>query len=257
VPGSLDAVRIIEEAELERVREGEIPRHIGCIMDGNGRWALMRGLERTKGHEAAEPAVRAVVDACLELGVPWLSAYAFSSENWSRSADEVRFLMNFEEWLFRKTDRDEMAEQGVRFRFVGRRDDHRLPVETVNFFEETEAMTESNDRLNLVIACNYGGRQELVDAVNSLLAAGVERVDEQQLDAAMYLADMPDHDLVLRTSSEHRLSNFFPWHTTYAELVFTDALWPDVRAWHIYSAVAEFQSRRRRKGAESTNRSPS
>lgn len=244
-------MRIIEASEIDLIRRGEIPRHVGVIMDGNGRWAQMRELTRSEGHAAAESAVVATVDACLDLGVQWLSAYAFSTENWSREAAEVAFLMRFDEWLLRKERRDELNEKGVQIRFLGRLDDPRIPPDSRDWLTETAALTAHNDRMVLGIAFNYGGRAELVDAVNGLLAAGATEIDEAGLGAAMYAPDMPDIDLLVRTSSEHRLSNYFPWHSVYAEFVFLDTLWPDFREGHLYSAVAEYQQRRRRMGAAS------
>jgi undecaprenyl diphosphate synthase len=246
-------MRIIESSQLELVRDGEIPAHIGVIMDGNGRWAQMRDLSRSEGHAAAEAAVVATVDACLELGVQWLTAYAFSTENWSREEEEVAFLMRFDEWLLRKERRIELRDKGVQVRFVGRLDDDRIPPRSREWLDETMEMTAHNDRMVLAIAFNYGGQAELVDACNALIAAGQGPIDAAQLQQAMYTPDMPEMDLVLRTSAEHRLSNFFPWHASYAELVFPDTLWPDIRGWHIYSAVAEYQQRRRRRGAASTD----
>ena len=245
------AMRVVEASELELIRQGEIPRHIGCIMDGNGRWAQMRGESRSKGHEAAEPGVRAAVEACLDLGVEWLTVYAFSTENWKRSDAEVSFLMSFKRWLLHEKRVDELDKKNVRIRFVGERGDDRIPAASRRWMEQCEARTAGNTALNFVIAFNYGGRQELVRATEALAAAGGP-FTEEALQAAMYLPDMPDMDLVLRTSSEQRLSNFFPWHSAYAELVFTDTLWPDVRHGHLYSAVAEFQSRRRRLGGSET-----
>jgi undecaprenyl diphosphate synthase len=244
-------MRIIEASELDVVRSGEIPAHVGCIMDGNGRWALMRDLSRTNGHAAAEEAVVSVVDGALDLGVRWLSVYAFSTENWTRGPDEVAFLMSFDEWLLRKERRDELIEKGVRVRFVGRLDDPKVPEASREWLAETEELTREGTRLTFCVAFNYGGRAEIVDAVRSVLADGVtaDELTEDHLRARMYAADMPDLDLVVRTSAEHRTSNFFPWHSTYAELVFADTLWPDFRAWHLYSAVAEYQTRRRRRGA--------
>lgn len=242
-------MRIIEGAEIDLVHAGEIPHHVGCIMDGNGRWAQMRNLARSDGHKAAEDAVAATVDGCLSLGVKWLSAYAFSTENWRRDPAEVAFLMRFEEWLLRKERRDELIEKGVQIRFLGRLDDPRIPPDSLAWLEETAALTASNDRMVLAIAFNYGGRAELVDAVKAVVAAGIGQLDEATLAAAMYAPDMPDLDLVIRTSAEQRLSNFLPWHSVYAELVFSETLWPDFREWHLYSAVAEYQRRRRRMGA--------
>jgi undecaprenyl diphosphate synthase len=245
-------VRIIEAAQVDSVRAGEIPGHIGCIMDGNGRWAQMRDLPRISGHAAAEAAVGATVDAALELGVSWLSAYAFSTENWQRDPEEVAFLMRFDEWLLRKERRDEFNKKGVRIRFVGRRNDARIPSRCAEWLEETEALTSGNDLLDLCIAFNYGGRAELVDAARALRASDTNlEPSEEAFASHLYAPDMPDMDLVVRTSGEHRLSNFFPWHSAYAEFVFTETLWPDFRGLHLYSAVAEYQSRRRRRGAAS------
>ncbi len=220
-------------------------------MDGNGRWALMRSESRSDGHAAAEEAVVAIIDACLRLGVKWLTVYAFSTENWSREPAEVTFLMSFEEWLLRRERRDEMIRKGVRIKFLGRVDDPRVPDDSRAWLVETEALTAHNDSLEFSIAFNYGGRAELVDATKALISQGIaaEEVDEAALAGAMYRPDLPDMDLVIRTSAEERLSNFFPWHSAYAELVFTDTLWPDFREWHLYSAVSEYQSRRRRMGA--------
>lgn len=232
------------------VAAGEIPRHVACIMDGNGRWAQMRGLTRSNGHEAAEEAVDAAVDACLELGVEWLTVYAFSTENWSRDPAEVAFLMSLQEWLLRDEKRQRFKRLGVRFRFIGDLDDPRIPDACRTWLRECEEITAHNDRLQFCIAFNYGGRDEIVHAVRHLVASGADpdKIDESCVAASMYAPDMPDIDLVIRTSAEYRLSNFFPWHTAYAEFVFLDTLWPDFRVGHLYSAVAEYQSRRRRKG---------
>ncbi len=250
-------MRIIEAAQVADVRAGEIPRHLGVIMDGNGRWAQMRELTRSEGHAAAEDAVVATVDACLDLGVRWASAYAFSTENWTRDVEEIAFLMRFDEWLLRKERRDELNEKGVQIRFCGRLDDPRIPDDSREWLYETADLTAHNTRMTLAIAFNYGGRTEIVDACRRLVADGVaaEDVTEERLSAEMYAPDMPDLDLVIRTSSEHRTSNFFPWQATYAELVFTDTLWPDFREGHLYSAVAEYQARRRRLGAASADQS--
>jgi undecaprenyl diphosphate synthase len=244
-------VRIVEAAEMALVAEGEIPHHVACIMDGNGRWAQMRGLNRSIGHEAAEESVDAVVDGCLELGVRWLTVYAFSTENWQREPAEVAFLMSLQEWLLREEKRQRFKRIGVRLRFRGDLDDPRVPDACRNWLRECEQMTADNDRLEFCIAFNYGGRAEIVEAVKAIVASGVvaDDVDEAMLHHAMYEPAMPDIDLLIRTSSEYRLSNFFPWHSTYAEFVFMDTLWPDFRAGHLYSAVAEYQQRRRRKGS--------
>ena len=243
-------MRLIEATEMDTVKDGEIPRHISCIMDGNGRWAAMRDLTRSQGHAAAEDSVDAAVDACLELGVEWLSVYAFSTENWTRDPVEVAFLMSLHEWLLRDEKRRRFRDIGVRLRFIGELADPRIPDQCRAWLRECEDMTAHNDGLQFAIAFNYGGRAEILHAVKSLMSQGRRPADltENDLADAMYDRDMPDIDLLIRTSSEYRLSNYFPWHTAYSEFVFIDTLWPDFRGGHLYSAVAEYQSRRRRKG---------
>ena len=236
---------------MAMVAEGEIPRHVACIMDGNGRWAQMRGLARSNGHEAAEAAVDAVVDGCLALGVRWLTVYAFSTENWKREPAEVAFLMSLQEWLLREEKRQRFKRIGVRLRFRGDLDDPRIPDACRNWLRECEELTADNEALEFCIAFNYGGRAEIVEAVRHIVESGVsaDKIDENLLHESMYEPEMPDIDLLIRTSSEYRLSNFFPWHSAYAEFVFMDTLWPDFREGHLYSAVAEFQQRRRRMGS--------
>ena len=247
-------MRIIEQPELERVLSGEIPRHVGAIMDGNGRWALMRQTERTEGHRAAEAAVYSSVHGALNLGVEWLSLDAFSTENWRRNPAEISFLMDFSEWLLHETRVEELRELGARTRFGGRLDDERIPQRSRDYLKDICARTAHNSKLQLVIAFNYGGRAEIIDAVRTLMVDAVDpqTMTEADLEARLYLPEMPDVDLVVRTSAEHRLSNFLLWQASYAEFVFTETLWPDFRAWHLYSAVAEYQSRRRRMGAAVT-----
>jgi undecaprenyl diphosphate synthase len=241
-----------EEREVASLLDGldprRIPVHIGCVMDGNGRWAQKRGLKRTEGHAAGEEALFDTVHGALELGVRWLTVYAFSTENWKRPVDEVRFLMNFNRGILR-TRRDELNGLGVRVRFSGRRD-WRVPRRLLAEQDETVAMTEGNRRLTLTFAFNYGGRAEIVDAVRALVADGVapDQVDEKAIRRHLYWPDMPDPDLVIRTSGEYRISNFLLWELAYSELVFTDVLWPDFRRHHLAEAVREFQLRDRRYG---------
>jgi undecaprenyl diphosphate synthase len=227
---------------------GHIPTHVGCVMDGNGRWAAQRGLARTDGHRAGEEALFDVVEGSLELGVGWLTVYTFSTENWRRPADEVRFLLNFNEDILVRR-RDELNERGVRIRFVGRRD-WRVPRRIIRRMDETAAMTAKNRRMTLTIAFNYGGRAEIVDAVRDLVADGVpaEKVDERAIRSRLYDPEMPDPDLVIRTSGEYRISNFLLWELAYSELVFSDVLWPDFRRRHLFDAVREYQRRDRRYG---------
>lgn len=225
-----------------------LPVHVGCVMDGNGRWAGQRGLPRTEGHAAGEQALFDAVEGALALGLRWLTVYAFSTENWRRPPDEVRFLMHFNEGILVRR-RDELHEKGVRVRFVGRRD-WRVPRRLLRRIEEAEELTQRNRRLTLTFAFNYGGRVEIVDAVRALVSAGVPaaKVDERAISARLYRPDMPDPDLVIRTSGEFRVSNFLLWQLAYSELVFVDVLWPDFRRAHLFEAVREFQRRERRYG---------
>jgi undecaprenyl diphosphate synthase len=230
-----------------------IPTHVAIVMDGNGRWAQQRGLKRTEGHAAGEAALFDTVDGALEIGLRWLTVFAFSTENWRRPLDEVRFLMNFNERLLLER-REELHERGVRVRFIGRRGG-RVPGHVRRRIEETEALTRANRRLTLTFAFNYGGRAEIVDAMRRIaddVAAGAlapERIDERVLRRHLYAPDMPDPDLLVRTSGEYRISNYLLWELAYAELVFTDVLWPDFRKQHLFAAIAEYQQRERRFGA--------
>jgi undecaprenyl diphosphate synthase len=223
--------------------------HVTCVMDGNGRWASARGLPRTEGHRAGEEALFDVVEGALHLGVSYLSVYAFSTENWRRPADEVRFLMRVMSETILGKRRAELHERGVKVVFAGRRD-WRVPKRVLRHMDEVADLTKRNTRLTFCIAFNYGGRAEIVDAVRALVADGVraDKVDERALSARMYQPSMPDPDLVIRTSGEFRLSNFWMWQLSYSELVFTDTLWPDFRREHLYDAVRIFQGRSRRYG---------
>lgn len=225
-----------------------VPRHIACVMDGNGRWAEERGLRRTEGHAAGEEALFDTVEGALELGLDWLTVYAFSTENWKRPVDEVRFLMNFNERIL-VGHRDDLHAKGVRIRFLGRRD-RRVPRRLVKVMDETTAMTAANRGMTLNIAFNYGGRAEIVDAVAAMMRSGVsaDKVDEKAIRRHLYTPDMPDPDLVVRTSGEYRISNFLLWELAYSELVFTDLYWPDFRREHLFDAVREYQARDRRFG---------
>jgi len=232
-------------ADIDRSR---VPVHIACVMDGNGRWANIRGLPRTEGHAAGEAALLDAVEGALEIGVKWLTMFAFSTENWRRPVDEVRYLMNFNEGLLLRR-RDELHEKGVRIRFSGRRD-WRVPKRVIRRMDESAALTASNKRMTLTMAFNYGGRAEIVDAVKSIVAdrVPIDKVDERTIRSRLYYPDMPDPDLVIRTSGEYRISNFLLWELAYSELVFMDVLWPDFRRSHLYEAVAEYQRRERRFG---------
>ena len=229
-----------------------IPRHVAVVMDGNGRWAKQRGLRRTDGHTAGEEALFDAVEGALELGIKYLTVYAFSTENWRRPLDEVRFLMNFNESLLLRR-RDELHERGVRVRFSGRRGG-RIPRRVERRMDESVELTRRNKKLTLVIAFNYGGRAEIVDAARSIAAEAAAgrldpaKVDERTIARHLYLPDVPDPDLLIRTSAEYRLSNYLLWQLAYAELYFTDVLWPDFRRDHLYEAVRAYQKRERRFG---------
>ena len=221
-------------------------------MDGNGRWAQRRGLKRTEGHAAGEEALFDTVEGALDLGVGWLTVYAFSTENWRRPLDEVRFLMNFNEGLLLRR-RDELNDRGVRIRFAGRRGG-RVPGRVLRRMEESEELTRHNRKMTLVIAFNYGGRAELVDAARGIardVAAGrldPEKVDERTLARHLYLPDAPDPDLLVRTSGEYRISNYLLWQLAYSELYFADVPWPDFRRENLFEAVRAYQKRERRFG---------
>ncbi|HVF53726.1 MAG TPA: polyprenyl diphosphate synthase [Actinomycetota bacterium] len=212
-----------------------IPAHVGIIMDGNGRWAEAQGLDRTKGHEAGERALFDVVQGALELGLRYLSVYAFSTENWNRPAEEVHFLLGFNRSLLR-TRREDLNERGVRIRRIGRRE--RVPDDVLKEFDDAEALTAANTKLDLFVCFNYGGRAELEDAA----AAG-------SIAENLYAPDAPDIDLLIRTSGERRLSNFMLWQSAYAELYFTDMLWPDFDRRALAVAVEDYAARDRRFGA--------
>jgi len=246
--------------EYADVDPDRIPRHVGLILDGNGRWANERGLHRTQGHAAGEPALFDVIEGALDLGVEWLTAYVFSTENWSRDEYEVEFLMHFNIDLLRRR-RDEMNEKGVRIHFIGERDDPRVPDELREEIREAEELTAANDRLHLVFAFNYGGRTELAAAARLIAqsaAAGqldADKVDADTIARHLYLAEMPDTDLVIRSSGEQRTSNFLLWESAYAEYLFSPTYWPDFDR-HVFGAcIAEYQARDRRFGA-AVDRSP-
>ena len=229
-----------------------MPHHVAVVMDGNGRWAQERGLPRTAGHEAGESSLFDVVEGAIEIGVKAISAYAFSTENWSRSADDERFLMGFNRDVIRRR-RDEMHELGVRVRWAGRAP--RLWRSVIKELQVAEELTRDNDVLTLTMCVNYGGRAELADAARSIaqeVAAGrlkADKVDERTLARHLYVPELPDADLVWSSSGEQRLSNFVLWQAAYAEMVFTDVLWPDVDRRHLWEAIEVYARRDRRFGS--------
>ncbi len=233
-----------------------VPRHVAVVMDGNGRWAKARGLPRTKGHEAGEASLFDMVCGAIEIGVKNLSAYAFSTENWRRSPEEVRFLMGFNRDVIRRR-RDEMNAMGVRVRWAGR--EGRLWKSVVSELRAAEELTAGNDVLTLTMCVNYGGRAEIADAAKSIAAeVAAGRLDPRKIDEKIFARhldepEMPDVDLFLRSSGEQRTSNFLIWQAAYAELVFMDVLWPDVDRRHLWKAVEEYARRDRRYGGAVPN----
>jgi undecaprenyl diphosphate synthase len=236
---------------IPKLKLEQIPNHVAVVMDGNGRWAKKRGLPRTAGHEAGEAALFDVVQGAIQIGVKELSAYAFSTENWRRSPEEVKFLMGFNRDVLRRR-RDEMNDLGVRIRWVGR--PQRLWGSVINELQEAEELTKKNKVLTLNMCVNYGGRSELVDAVQAVAAEVAKRkikpgqITEKLISKHLYNPKMSDVDLFLRSSGEQRTSNFLPWQSVYAEFVFMDVLWPDVDRNTLWKAIEIYAERDRRFG---------
>jgi len=241
-PGLVGADVDIDELALD-----DLPRHIAIIMDGNRRWARAHDLAELDGHAAGVEAIRGLLRHAVRRGIPVLTLYAFSRENWARSDDEVTGLFGLLEAAIR-SETDELREQGVQVRLLGRSDE--LPADTRASIDDAVSATEGGHRLLLNIAFNYAGRTELVDAVRRLVAEGVapERIDETAVNDALYTRGMPDPDLVIRTGGEQRLSNFLIWQSAYAELYFCETLWPDFGPDAFDEAILEFARRHRRFG---------
>ena len=243
----------VGELDLSKLDTEKIPTHIGLIMDGNGRWAKARDLPRTAGHAAGEAALFNTIDGALDAGVQWLSAYTFSTENWTRDPEEVQFLMWFNEDLLLRR-RDALHAKGVRMHFAGDLDDARIPDRNREHMADAEDLTKGNDTLNMVFAFNYGGRDEIVRAVQLLaaeVAAGerdIASIDDEAIAAHLWVPNMPDPDVIVRTSGEVRLSNFLLWGSAYAEFVFTETRWPEFGAQPLIDAIVEYQTRARRFG---------
>ena len=238
-------------AKPPKIAKNLIPDHVAVVMDGNGRWAKSRGLPRTAGHEAGEASLLDIVHGAIEIGVKEISAYAFSTENWKRSPDEVKFLMGFNRDVIHRR-RDEMHELGVRIRWVGR--EKRLWKSVLSELLEAEELTAKNKVLTLNMCVNYGGRAEIVDAVQSIAELikkkklSPEHITEKLFAQHLYQPDMRNVDLFLRSSGEMRTSNFLPWQSAYAEMVFMDVLWPDVDRRTLWQAIEIYAERERRFG---------
>lgn len=230
-----------------------VPRHVGMILDGNGRWAQKRGLPRVAGHVAGEEALLDVLERALELGIEWFTIFVFSTENWHRSETEVEFLMGFCEEMILRRGR-ELAERGARLHFAGDLDDPRIPRSVRRHIGEILEFTAANRGLNLVVAFNYGGRLEILNAARQLAADSVAGrirpadIDQRAMAERLHVPQMPDVDLIIRTSGENRLSNFLLWQGAYAELYFTDVLWPDFKRPQFDQALREYRRRERRFG---------
>ena len=246
-PGPEPAIEGAAEPGIEEPAATDLPRHVAIIMDGNRRWARMRGLPELEGHPAGVEAIRGVLRHARRRGLRVLTLYAFSRENWARSDAEVVALFGLLEAAIR-SETAELRAQGVRVRMIGRMDE--LPGETRASIDDALAATAGGTEMLLNIAFNYAGRTELVDAVRRIIAAGLpaSAVDESTIADALYTAGMPDPDLVIRTGGEQRLSNFLIWQAAYAELVTTETLWPDFGAATLDAALLEFASRQRRFG---------
>jgi undecaprenyl diphosphate synthase len=237
---------------LQDIDRTRVPRHVAIVMDGNGRWATQRGLPRTEGHGAGEEALWDTVKGAVEVGVRWLTVYAFSTENWSRPPSEVRYLMNFNRGLLQRR-RDELHAMNVRIRFIGRRD-WRVPRSVLKQIKISEELTAANTGMTFTIAFNYGGRVEIVDAVRQIAREAREgtlkpdKIDAAAIASRLYGPDAPDPDLLIRTSGEMRISNFLLWEVAYSELWFTPVFWPDFNREHLFEAIRDYQKRDRRFG---------
>lgn len=240
-----------KQAQESLKKSGEIPKHIAIIMDGNGRWAKKRFLPRLEGHRAGAKSVRNTVEECRKLGIRYLTLYAFSTENWTRPQEEVSGLMKlFIEYL--KSEAATLAKNKVRLRAIGERD--KLPSEILALLEDVEAQTSKEPELDLILALSYGSRQELVSTTKKIAAKvqkgelSIDEISESLIQSHLYTADIPDPDLLIRTSDEQRISNFLLWQCAYTEFVFTPVLWPDFSKEEFHKCLEEYQKRERRFG---------
>lgn len=243
--------KLINRDRIAKIDKERLPVHIAIFMDGNGRWATKRGLPRSAGHREGSETLRKIVKCCGEIGIKYLTVYAFSTENWNRPKDEVDALMDLLlEYL--KNAEKEIGGKNVRISVIGSKD--RLSDEIISEIDRVAKNTAGNNGLNFIIALNYGGRSEIVDAVKSIAREVAERrlaiddINEQIVSDHLYTSDIPDPDLVIRPSGEQRISNFLLWQSSYAEFWYSDILWPDFREHHLLKAIADYQGRNRRFG---------
>lgn len=224
----------------------EIPRHVAVIMDGNGRWAEKRGLDRVEGHRKGAEIADALAHWCADLKIEYVTLYAFSTENWKRPESEINYLFELI-LLYISSQLDTMIEEGVRMRFIGRL--ALLPKKLFDFTQYIQAKTRDCKKLTVIVALNYGGRAEIVDSVNKILKSGKEKVEERDISDNLYLPGLPEPDLIIRTSGEERLSNFLMWQSAYSELYFSQTLWPDFNREEFLKIIAHYSQRKRRFGA--------
>jgi len=241
----------------DNIKKNPLPKHVAIIMDGNGRWAQQRGMSRIKGHVKGANTIREIISASLSVGIKWLTLYAFSEENWNRSRQEVRGLMSLL-LRFLKKERQSLNEHNIQVRAIGRL--NRLPSDITEELAKTVDITRNNDDLILTLALSYGGRQELVDdfkKIAHMIQSGKiqpDEIDENIIASNLYMKDMPDPDLLIRTSGEMRISNFLLWQIAYSEVYFSDCLWPDFKKEDFLEAINEYQKRDRRFGLASESR---
>lgn len=239
-------------AQPPQLSKKALPRHVAIVMDGNGRWAKQRGLKRTDGHARGEASLLDVIHGAIEIGIPYMSAYAFSTENWKRSPEEVSWLMGFNRDVIHRR-RDELNELGVKIRWAGRRP--RLWASVIKELEVAEEMSKDNSTLTLQFCVNYGGRAEIVDAAREIARQAMagklnpEKLDETKFAQFLDEPEIPDVDLFLRSSGEQRTSNFLIWQSAYAEMIFLDRLWPDFDRRDLWQAVEQYADRDRRFGS--------
>lgn len=234
-----------EKYLFRKIDKNKLPQHVAIIMDGNGRWAKKRHLPRIVGHRAGVKSIRPIVEASAELGIKYLTLYAFSVENWRRPREEVNGLMNLFEEMIRK-EGDRLHSEDVRLNAIGRIDE--LPERVSSLLKEYMELTRKNDKLILTLALNYGGRAEIIDAVNKAIKRGKRFLKEEDFFKFLYDSTLPDPDLLIRTSGEMRVSNFLLWQIAYTEFWITPVLWPDFRKHHFYQAIVDYQKRKRRFG---------
>jgi len=223
----------------------KIPKHIAIIMDGNGRWANERNLPRIIGHKVGSESVREIIRVCLELGIEYLTLYSFSTENWQRPKEEIKGLMELLKFLL-KNEVDELNRNGVSIKAIGRLD--YLPNDVKNELFKAIEKTKNNNKLKLYLALSYGGRQEILDAINKIINSKLEFVDEGTFRNFLYDPNLPDPDLLIRTSGEYRISNFLLWQISYSELYFTKTLWPEFRREEFIKAIEDYSKRKRKFG---------